>query len=494
MLSRVVSRLLCGALCVAALLLFPGAARAAAIDGATLTWPWALPFAGILLSIALGPLLFRNFWHHHYGKFAFVWAVLALTPMAALHGVDTALVALVHALLGDYLGFIAILFALYVVAGGVLVTGALRGTPLTNTIILAFGTLIASVIGTTGAAMILIRPLLRANAARFHNVHVVVFFIFLVGNIGGALSPLGDPPLFIGFLNGVDFFWPGQHLWQQTAFVAGCVLAVFIVIDIWFYFGDRKAVAVDDEAQRAPLRVRGIVNLILLALIVAAVIDSAIWKPGISFSVYGTTLELQDIARDGVLFIAALLSLWLTPDEHREANGFSWEPILEVALLFAGIFVCAVPVLAMLDAGSDGAFASLVGAVTAHDGQPHLVAYFWLTGVLSAILDNAPTYLVFFKLAGGNATDLMGPLSGALAAISMGAVYMGALTYIGNAPNFMIYAIATERGIRMPSFFGYILWSIVVLGPVFAAVTYFFVMDQSWSSLWSFLHQLHLPQ
>jgi Na+/H+ antiporter NhaD/arsenite permease-like protein len=489
MLSRLALRSLCVLCCAAGFLVVPGIARAATLDGAALNWPWALPFAGILLSIALGPLLFRSFWHHHYGKFAFVWATLALTPMAALHGADTALAALVHALLGDYLGFIAILFALYVVAGGVLVTGALRGTPLTNTIILAFGTLIASVVGTTGAAMILIRPLLRANEARFNNVHVIVFFIFLVGNIGGALSPLGDPPLFIGFLNGVDFFWPGQHLWQQTAFVAGCVLAVFIVIDAWFYFGDRKTVPVDDEAQRAPLRVRGIVNLILLALIVAAVIDSAIWKPGISFSVYGTTLELQNVARDGVLFIAALLSLWLTPDEHREANGFSWEPILEVAILFAGIFVCAVPVLAMLDAGSDGAFAALVGAVTAHDGQPHLVAYFWLTGVLSAILDNAPTYLVFFKLAGGNAADLMGPLSGALAAISMGAVYMGALTYIGNAPNFMIYAIATERGIRMPSFFGYILWSVVVLGPVFAAVTYLFVMDQSWSSL---LHLLQL--
>jgi Na+/H+ antiporter NhaD/arsenite permease-like protein len=494
MLSPLALRPLCVLCCAAGFLLVPSVAQAATLDGAGLNWPWALPFAGILLTIALGPLLFRNFWHHHYGKFAFVWATLTLTPMAALHGVDTALAALVHALLGDYLGFIAILFALYVVAGGVLVTGALRGTPLTNTIILAFGTLIASVVGTTGAAMILIRPLLRANAARFNNVHVVVFFIFLVGNIGGALSPLGDPPLFIGFLNGIDFFWPAQHLWQPTAFVAGCVLAVFIVIDVWFYFGDRKAVAVDDEAQRAPLRIRGIVNLILLALIVAAVIDSAIWKPGISFSVYGTTLELQDIARDGVLFVAALLSIWLTPDEHREANGFSWEPIMEVAILFAGIFVCAVPVLAMLDAGSDGAFGWLVGAVTAHDGQPHLVAYFWLTGVLSAILDNAPTYLVFFKLAGGNAADLMGPLSGALVAISMGAVYMGALTYIGNAPNFMIYAIATERGIRMPSFFGYIIWSIVVLGPVFAAVTYFFVMGESWSSLWSLLHQFHLPQ
>jgi Na+/H+ antiporter NhaD/arsenite permease-like protein len=474
----------------AAVLVFvPGAASAAGLDGAALHWVWAFPFAGILLSIALGPLLFKSFWHHHYGKFAFVWATLTLAPMAALYGADTALAALVHALLGDYLGFIAILFALYVVAGGILVIGSLRGTPLVNTSILAFGTLIASVVGTTGAAMILIRPLLRANAERFNNVHVVVFFIFLVGNIGGALSPLGDPPLFIGFLNGVDFFWPAKHLWLQTAFAAGCVLAVFVLIDTWFYFGDRKIAPVD-AAEHVPLKVRGIVNLLLLVLIVAAVIDSALWKPGISFTVYGTILELQNVARDAVLIVAALLSLWLTPDEHREANGFSWEPILEVALLFAGIFVCAVPVLAMLGAGHDGAFAWLLGAVTSADGQPHQVAYFWLTGVLSAILDNAPTYLVFFKLAGGNATDLMGPLSGVLAAISMGAVYMGALTYIGNAPNFMIYAIATERGIRMPGFFGYLVWSVVILGPVFAAVGYFFIMGQSWSSL---LH-LRLPQ
>src|ERR1700677_1188759 len=330
--------------------LAPDAAQAATLDGATVSWPWVLPFAGILLTIAFGPLALPRFWHHHYGKLAFAWGAVTLAPLAAMRGIDTAAAALVHALLGDYLGFITILFALYVVAGGILIAGAVRGTPLVNTAMLAFGTLIASFVGTTGAAMILIRPLIRANAARGHNAPVVVFFIFLVGNIGGALSPLGDPPLFIGFLNGIDFFWPGQHLWQQTAFVAGCVLAVFIVIDVWFYFGDRKAVAVDDETQREPLRVRGIVNLILLALIVAAVIDSAIWKPGVSFSVYGTTLQLQDVARDGVLFLAALLSLWLTPDEHREPNGFSWEPIVAVAMLFAGIFVCATPVLAMLSA------------------------------------------------------------------------------------------------------------------------------------------------
>jgi Na+/H+ antiporter NhaD/arsenite permease-like protein len=455
------------------LIFLPNAAQAAALDGASLNWPWALPFACLLLTIALGPLAFRAFWHHHYGKLAFLWAALTLIPLAVLRGADTALAALSHALLGDYLGFIAILFALYVVAGGILVTGTLRGTPLVNVALLAFGTLIASAVGTTGAAMILIRPLLRANAARPHNVHVVVFFIFLVGNIGGALSPLGDPPLFIGFLNGVDFFWPLQHLWQPTAFVAACVLAIFVAIDVWFYRKDRRVAAVDEAPL--PLALHGIINLPLLGVVIGAVIVSALWSPGISLNVYGTTLQLQDLVRDAVLIAAALISLWLTPDEHREANGFSWEPILEVAILFAGIFVCATPVLAMLDAGHNGAFAWLIAAVTSHDGTPHEVAYFWLTGVLSAVLDNAPTYLVFFKLAGGDAAALMTTLASALAAISMGAVYMGALTYIGNAPNFMIYAIASERGIKMPSFFGYMAWSIAVLAPVFAAVTYLFV-------------------
>jgi Na+/H+ antiporter NhaD/arsenite permease-like protein len=206
------------------------------------------------------------------------------------------------------------------------------------------------------------------------------------------------------------------------------------------------------------------------------VIGSAVWKPDIAVTVYGTSLALPDLVRDAVLILAALASLGLTLDEHREANGFSWEPILEVAILFAGIFVCAAPVLAMLDAGHDGAFAWLLAAVTAKDGSPHQMAYFWITGVLSAILDNAPTYLVFFKLAGGNAAAMMTTFASTLAAISMGAVYMGALTYIGNAPNFMIYAIATERGIRMPSFFGYMAWSIAVLAPVFAAVTWLFVL------------------
>lgn len=232
---------------------------------------------------------------------------------------------------------------------------------------------------------------------------------------------------------------------------------------------------VGEPVEYVPLRVQGVINLLFLALIVIAVIDSAVWQPGVSFTVSGTTLPLQDVARDGVLIVTALASLWLTPNEHRATNGFTFEPILEVAILFAGIFICVVPVLAMLDAGRDGALAWLLAAVTGHDGSPHPVAYFWLTGLLSAILDNAPTYLVFFKLAGGNPADLMSSLAPALAAMSMGSVYMGALTYIGNAPNFMIYAIATERGVKMPSFFGYMVWSIVVLTPMLAAVSYFFV-------------------
>jgi Na+/H+ antiporter NhaD/arsenite permease-like protein len=220
------------------------------------------------------------------------------------------------------------------------------------------------------------------------------------------------------------------------------------------------------------LRVSGGINLLLIAGIIAAILASATWKPGISFDVYGTTVELQNIARDAALLLIAVLSLALTPNEHREANGFTWEPIMEVAILFAGIFVCIIPMLAVLDAGKDGALSWLLAAVTAGDGSPHDVAYFWLTGALSAFLDNAPTYLVFFELAGGDARELMGPLASTLKAISMGAVYMGAMTYVGNAPNFMVYAIAVERGVKMPSFFGYMVWSALVLLPVFGLLTF----------------------
>ncbi|HEY6259866.1 MAG TPA: sodium:proton antiporter, partial [Xanthobacteraceae bacterium] len=360
------------------------------------------------------------------------------------------------------------------VAGGILVSGHLRGTPLVNTALLGLGTVIASLVGTTGAAMILIRPLLRANAARLDNAHVVVFFIFLAANIGGSLTPIGNPPLFVGFLQGVDFFWTAQHLLAPTAVTAGLVLAIFVIVDIWFYRKDRRITTVGEVEPPVHLRLRGGINFLLIAGIVAAILGSAFWKPGVRFEVYGTTLELQNLVRDAVLVLFALLSLVLTPNEHREANGFTFEPIAEVAILFAGIFACIIPVVAMLQAGRAGAFAWLLAAATGQDG-PRDAAYFWLTGALSAFLDNAPTYLVFFALAGGDPAVLMGRLGSTLAAISMGAAYMGAMTYIGNAPNLMIQAIAVERGVKMPSFFGFMIWSGAVLLPVFGLVTFLFV-------------------
>jgi Na+/H+ antiporter NhaD/arsenite permease-like protein len=453
------------------LVLPSGAAEAApALDGASMGWPWALPFAGILLSIATGPLLFREIWHAHYGKIAAGWALVALVPLGIAFGAQAALAGFVHAMLAEYLSFIVLLFALYTVAGGLLITGDLGGKPLSNTLVLAAGTGLASLVGTTGAAMILVRPLIRANAARKRNVHVFVFFIFLVANVGGALTPLGDPPLFVGFLRGVAFTWPALHLWQPTLAAALVLLAAFFALDGALA---RRETAV--AGAGASLRVHSLINVPLIGGIVGAILLSAAWDPGVSFTVYGTPLVLQNLARDAALIVIALLSLWLTPDEHRAANGFSWEPIAEVAKLFAAIFVCIIPVLAMLEAGRAGPFAFLLRAVTAHDGTPHEQAYFWLTGVLSAFLDNAPTYLVFFQLAGGNAQELMTSLAPTLAAISMGAVYMGALTYIGNAPNFMIAAIANEAGVKMPSFFGYMLWSCAILLPLFALLTWMFV-------------------
>ncbi|ALK10513.1 sodium:proton antiporter [Blastochloris viridis] len=447
---------------------------AAALDGTQLSIWWALPFAGILLSIATGPLLFPHIWEHHYGKIAAGWALLAILPMALVFGANVALEAVLTVVLHEYVSFIILLFALFTIAGGILVKGELPGTPATNVAILTIGTVMASIVGTTGASMILIRPILRANQGRPHNVHVVVFFILLVSNIGGALTPLGDPPLFVGFLRGIDFFWTTTNLLHETLFAYCAVIAIFYVLDSYFYRREHNW-APPPKAPTAHVDVSGLVNIILLAGVIAAILMSAMWKPGIEIPFPGGVLELQNLVRDVCLVLLALASLKLTAREVREGNGFEWEPIKEVAKLFAVIFICIVPVIALLRAGEDGIFAPLINLVTKADGSPDNMIYFWATGLLSAFLDNAPTYLVFFELAGGDPPTLMGPLAGTLAAISLGAVYMGALTYIGNAPNFMVYAIARHNGIRMPSFFGYMLWSMAVLMPVLVAISVVFL-------------------
>ena len=464
---RLSIRMLALALCCMAA---PEAALAAeehGLPGGSMSLLWAIPFAGILLSIATGPLFFPHVWEHHYGKISAFWAALVIVPLMAGFGFGTALEAVLHTMLLEYMSFIILLFALFTISGGILVSGNIRGTPLVNSGLLLIGALMASVVGTTGASMIMIRPIIRANDNRRHNAHVIVFFIFLVSNIGGSLTPLGDPPLFLGFLRGVDFFWTTTHMLPSAAFVGVLVLAAFFVLDTILYRREGEQPRVPDPTPDSRVRIRGLVNLPLLAGVIAAILMSGMWKPGIGITIHGVHVELQNLLRDAIIVALAFVSLAISRQEFRDANGFNWGPILEVAKLFAGIFVCIIPVIAILQAGLQGAFAPLVSLVTQADGTPNNLAYFWLTGILSSFLDNAPTYLVFFEMAGGDPQGLMTTLSHTLTAISAGAVFMGANTYIGNAPNFMVYAIARGAGVNMPSFFGYMLWSGAVLLPVF---------------------------
>lgn len=443
-------------------------------DGTNMPVWLALPFAGLLLSIAILPLATPGLWHHHYGKISAAWALAVLLPALAMYGFTPTLNVLLHTLVLEYIPFIILLLTLFTVAGGVLLRGNLHGTPATNTALLAVGTGIASFAGTTGASMLLIRPVLRANDQRRYNVHVVVFFIFLVANIGGSLTPLGDPPLFLGFLLGVSFFWPTVHLFPPMMLCTAILLGGFYLLDRWFYAKEEGLPPRPDPTPDSRLRIEGWKNAALLVATMLTVLMSGAWKPGVVFHIGHVELELQDLVRDLVLLAITYLSWAITPKAARDANGFAWGPIVEVAKLFAGIFITIIPAIAMLKAGDKGPLAPVVALVSDSAGRPVDAAYFWLTGSLSSFLDNAPTYLVFFNTAGGDADRLMGPLASTLTAISAGAVFMGANTYIGNAPNFMVKAIAESSGVRMPSFFGYMAWSCAILVPLFVLVTLIF--------------------
>ena len=443
------------------------------MDGATLSLVWAIPFAGLLLSIALLPLVAPHFWHGHYGKAALGWAMSFLLPMAVVFGVSAASHELVHALLAEYVPFILLLVALFTVSGGIHIRGNLRGNPLTNTAILAIGGLLASVMGTTGASMLLIRPLIRANDNRVHKVHTIVFFIFLVSNIGGSLPPLGDPPLFLGFLKGVDFFWTARNILPETLLLTAALLAIFYALDR-YWFRKEGVLPQDPTPDTSRFDIDGGANFFLLAGVIGLVLMSGLWKSGVVFDVYGTPVGLPSLVRDVGLVVLTLMSLKLTAARVHAANQFEWEPMREVAKLFAGIFVTIAPVITMLKAGAAGPFALVVAAVTLPGGEPNPAMYFWATGLLSAFLDNAPTYLVFFNTAGGDPDMLMTARASTLAAISAGAVFMGAVSYIGNAPNLMVKAIAESRGVRMPGFFGYIAWSCTILLPLFIGCTFLF--------------------
>jgi Na+/H+ antiporter NhaD/arsenite permease-like protein len=404
---------------------------------------WALPFVGLLLSIAVLPLAAPRFWESNLRKLG-VAAVLA-APILVLY-LRTHPRALVHTA-EDYVSFIVLLGGLFVISGGILLEGDLEATPRTNAAFLGVGAVLASLVGTTGASMLLIRPLLQTNRERKHVAHTVVFFIFLVSNIGGCLTPLGDPPLFLGYLLGVPFTWT-LRLFVPWLFTTGMVLAVYLVWDRRAHATETRAALKRDFYEVRRLRVAGKENLVLLLGVVGAV--AFLHAPWREIAIVGLTV----------------LSYAGTDSDLRKANRFSFHPILEVAALFAGIFVTMLPALHLLQARG------------AELGVREPWQFFWATGALSSFLDNAPTYLTFLALARSLhlPSEVVGVTHDLLRAISLGAVFMGANTYIGNGPNFMVRSIAEERGVKMPSFGGYMLYSVGVLIPVFVLVTLVFFL------------------
>lgn len=436
-----------------------------------------IPFGGMLLSIALFPLFAPKFWHHHFGKVSAFWAAAIAVPFLIGYK-GAALYEFLHIILADYIPFIILLWALYTVAGGILLRGTLRGTPVVNTVMILLGTVLASWMGTTGAAMLLIRPFLRANNYRKYRTFMVVFFIFLVANIGGSLTPLGDPPLFLGFLHGVPFFWTFNILPHMLVAVA-IVIVMYFFLDTYFYKKE-GITAPAEEGVKEPIKLEGSYNFIFLVGVVGAVLMSGMVKWG-EISVLGVHRGVQDWVRDGILILMGILSLIATPKRLREDNDFTWFPIQEVAYLFIGIFLTMVPCLLILKAGAKGQLAFLIEAVK----EP--IHYFWMTGILSSFLDNAPTYLTFFSTALGGFYPGMAeaqavPLLIAensiyLKGIAAGAVFFGANTYIGNAPNFMVRSIAEEAGTPMPSFFGYMIkYSIPILFTTFIIISLIFFL------------------
>lgn len=431
-----------------------------------------IPFAALLLCVAVLPLIHScaHWWEHNMNKLLVggVLSLLVLGYYIASEGPAKALTVLEHAVLLEYIPFITFLFALYVISGGISLTGDLAAHPKTNTAFLAVGSLLASLIGTTGASMLLIRPLLQTNAERRHKAHTVVFFIFLVSNIGGSLLPIGDPPLFLGFLKGIPFFWT-LNLWPMWL---ASTIALLVIYFIWDTFAYRKEATRDiarDERERTPLRLGGKFNFLLL---LGVVLCTATIEPGKPVPLLG--FEAFRYLREVLLIVLAILSLKWTPAPVRAANQFNYTAILEVAALFIGIFICMQVPIEILRASGD----KLSGVLNSP------ASFFWATGTLSSFLDNAPTYVIFLEsavkmtpagvetvtMAGGQVVS-----SSLLLAVSIGAVFMGANTYIGNGPNFMVKSIAEQRGVAMPSFFGYMLYSVGILIPLFVVITFVFL-------------------
>lgn len=436
-----------------------------------------LPFVGMLLSIAIIPLLKPHWWERNMLQVALAWSALFIIPFAYMYGYNETYYRLLESILLDYIPFIVLLLGLFVVSGGIAIKTTLIGKPLTNTALLLIGTLLASWVGTTGAAMFMIRPLIKANEWREKKVHLIIFFIFLVANVGGSLTPLGDPPLFMGFQRGIPFTWT-FHLFPIFAFNAVLLFLIFFGIDSYLYkkelaLGKTPAILGKKVEKHS---IEGIHNLLFIALIILGVMANGILPKQVAFFANNNGLPIFDeivfpyatIVEIILILLAAILSLKTTSAKTRQWNEFSYGPIAEVAKLFIGIFITMIPALMLLKT---------------HGAQLGLTTpwqLFWATGSLSSFLDNTPTYLVFLQTAGAlgehpgiqTAVGIVPQL--VLEAISAGAVFMGAITYIGNAPNFMVKSIAEENNIKMPSFFGYMIWSCGILIPLFIITTLVF--------------------
>src|SRR6266536_2932392 len=416
--------------------------------GAQLPLASALPFVALLAAIAVLPLFAPRWWHPNGNKalIAIVVSLPVLWQLGMAFGEPGRVV--LEEKIHEYLAFIVVIGALYVITGGIHVQGSLSGTPLVNTGVLGLGAVLANLLGTTGASVLLIRPLLRANKRRKRVAHVVIFFIFLVENCAGLLTPIGDPPLLLGYLKGVPFDWT-LRLWPQWLMVNGMLLVVFNVWDRWALQGDEQELQTHE-----PLRIRGGLEMLVLLGIIATILLA------------GSSLTILGLA---------VLGYFAGSGDRRTRNAFTFGPIIEVAVLFAAIFATMAPVLEMLNAW----------AQRPDFGLTRPAHFFWASGALSSVLDNAPTYLAFVASAAGlqgvaphgayiGAMALNPEAAKLLAAISTGAVFMGANTYIGNAPNFMVKAIAEENGVKMPSFFGYMAYSCGILLPLFVVISWIF--------------------
>lgn len=427
---------------------------------------FSIPFVGMLLSIAIMPLVAGEWWEKKKQYMVILWSALFLIPFAVCFTPGMMVETLCEIVFEDYITFIILLFGLFCVAGNISIKGNFRGTPKMNIVLLLVGTLLAGWIGTTGASMLMIRPIMKANEWRKRRAHTIVFFIFMVANLGGCLTPVGDPPLLMGFMRGVPFFW-SMRLIPLLILNAAVLLCLYFMIDLVTF---RKEIAEGHQPatreKAIELQVEGKHNIVFIAMIIMAVLLSGTLPNYPAFAgglhiIGDVELSYAAIVEIVIILAAAFLSIKTTPKEVRIENQFTWGPIQEVAILFIGIFITMEPALLFLEA--NGASLGLT--------QPWQM--FWATGILSSFLDNTPTYLVFLTTAGtlgatsGIATQVGTIATTMLMAISAGAVCMGANTYIGNAPNFMVRSIAEEKGIKMPSFFGYMLWSICTLIPIF---------------------------